>query len=55
LDAWWDATALCMATKLADQEMENILAFDTNVMFPTNNMIIDLSSTTTPAETIAKI
>jgi len=53
-DAWWDATSLCIVTK-ADQEMENILTFDTDLMFPATKMIIDLSGATTPAETIAKI
>jgi len=35
--------------------MDNILTFDTNLMFPATKMIIDLSRATTPAETIAKI
>jgi len=35
--------------------MENILTFDTDLMFPATKMIIDLSGATTPAETIAKI
>jgi len=53
-DAWWDAASLCIVTK-ADQEMENILTFDMDLMFPPTKMIIDLSGATTPAETIAKI
>jgi len=35
--------------------MENILMFDTDLMFPATKMIIDLSGATTPAETIAKV
>jgi len=35
--------------------MDNILSFDTDLMFPATKMIIDLSGATTPAETIAKI
>ncbi len=53
-DAWWDATSLCVVMK-ADQEMENILTFDMDLMFPATKMIINLSGATTPAEMIAKI
>jgi len=53
-DAWWDEKNLCVVTK-ADQEMDNILSFDTDLMFPATKMIIDLSGATTLAETIAKI
>jgi len=35
--------------------MDNILSFDTDLMFPATKMIIDLLGATTPAETIAKI
>jgi len=53
-DTWWDAQALCMVTK-ADQEMENILAFDTDLIFPELKVELDMSGATTPADTIAKI
>jgi len=38
-----------------DQEMENILTFNTDLMFPATKMIIDLSGAMTPAEMITKI
>jgi len=53
-DAWWDAALLCVVTK-ADQEMENILTFNTDLMFPATKMIIDLSRATMLVEMIAKI
>jgi len=53
-DVWWDDKNLCIIMK-ANQEMDNILSFDTDLMFPATKMIIDLSGATTLAETIAKI
>jgi len=35
--------------------MENILAFDTNLIFPKTKVVTDLSGASTPAEIIAKI
>ena len=53
-DAWWDAQAICMVTK-ADQEMENILAFDTDLIFPESKVELNMSGVSTPAATISKI
>jgi len=53
-DAWWDVTSLCIITK-ADLEMANILAFDTDLMYLATKIKLDMSSTTTLADTIAKI
>jgi len=53
-DAWWDATTLCIVTK-DDQEMDNILTFNTALMFPAAKMITDLPRATTLAEMIANI
>ncbi len=43
-----------MVTK-ADQEMANILTYDTDLIFPEMKLKMDMSGATTPAETIAKI
>jgi len=32
-DAWWDTKTMCVTMK-ADQEMANILTYDTNLIFP---------------------
>ncbi len=53
-DAWWDSTTLSVITK-ADQEMANILTFDTDLIFPETRIEMDMSGATTPAETIAKL
>jgi len=53
-DAWWDGKTLCIVSEV-DQEMDNILLFDTDLMFPATKMSIDLLGATTLAETIAKI
>jgi len=53
-DAWWDTQALCIVTK-ADQEMENILAFDTDLIFPESKVELNMCRATTPADMIAEI
>jgi len=53
-DAWWDATAMCIVTK-ANQEMVNILAYNTYLLFPKTKVELDMSGATTPADMIAKI
>jgi len=53
-DAWWDTKTLSVITK-ADQEMVNILTFDTDLIFPETRIEMDMSGKTTPAETITKL
>jgi len=53
-DAWWDMDVLCIVTK-ADQEMSNILAYNTDLIFLKTKLELDMSRATTPAKTIAKI
>jgi len=43
-----------MVTK-ADQEMENILAFNTDLIFPESKVELNMSGASTPAATISKI
>jgi len=45
---------LCVVTK-ADLEMANIMAFDTDSMFPKTKIELEMSGATTPANTIMKI
>jgi len=52
-DAWWDAKKLCIVTK-ADQEMANILAFKTDLIFLETKVELDMSGATTP-DSITKI
>jgi len=53
-DAWWDACSLSIVTK-ANQEMANILTYDTDLIFPKTKLEMDLSGATTPTKMIAKI
>ncbi len=53
-NTWWDAKTPRMVTK-ANQEMANILAFDTNLIFPKTKVELDMSGATTLSDTIAKI
>jgi len=39
----------------ADHKMVNILTFNTDLIFPENKLKLDMSGTTTLADTIAKI
>jgi len=53
-DAWCDTETLSMVTKV-DQEMANILTFDTDLIFPEMKLELDMSGASTPVDTIAKI
>jgi len=52
--AWWDTDTLCVVTK-ADQEMANILTYDTDLIFPETQLDLEMVGANTPAETIVKI
>jgi len=53
-EAWWDTETLCVATK-ADQEMTNILTYDTDLIFPETKVELEMSGSTSLAPMIAKI
>jgi len=53
-EAWWDTETLCIVTK-ADQEMANILTYDTDLIFPETQLDFEIAGANTPAETITKI
>jgi len=53
-DSWWDTETSCMATK-ANQEMTNILMYDTDLIFPETKVELEISGSSTPASMIAKI
>jgi len=53
-EAWWDTDTMCIVTK-ADQEMANILMYNTDLIFPETKMELDMSGASMPAATIAKI
>jgi len=53
-DMWWDMGMLSVVTKV-DQEMANILTFDTDLIFPEAKLELNMSGATTPADMIAKI
>jgi len=53
-EAWWDTNTMCIATK-ADQEMANILMYDTDLIFPETKVELDMLGASTPAAMIAKI
>jgi len=53
-DTLWDTDILCVVTK-ADQEMANILTYDTDCIFPKTKSELVMVGATTLAKTIAKI
>jgi len=53
-EAWWDMETLCVAMK-ADQEMTNILTYDTDLIFLETKVELEMSGSSTPASMIAKI
>jgi len=53
-DAWWDTDALCVTMK-ADQEMLNILMYNTDLIFPETKVELKILGLSTPALTIANI
>jgi len=45
-NAWWGTNTLCIATR-ADQEMANILPYDTDLIFPETKVELEMSGTST--------
>jgi len=53
-DAWWVASTLSIITN-ANQEIGNVLTFNTDLIFPETRVKMDMSGATPLANTIAKI